>query len=184
MVKLTIPQPKGLLFEITLEPSASTVDKSTRGVGKPEIHVLRGKENKIAIGEPDYENITSNIQSDRDTSQNIKELTNYYDFHTVYLYPSFLPDSGCEFVWARFGIELNAKTTSGEMIEKPIAWDMKPNEVLSEIRYRRDIKTTPGVKLSMPLVEAGISHQVSEARQFIVYEPEIISYGIRTPNPA
>ncbi len=54
MLKLAIPQLGGeILFEATLEPTASAVDKlvKRKGIGKSEISTILGRKNKVAVGD-------------------------------------------------------------------------------------------------------------------------------------
>jgi hypothetical protein len=52
---------------------------------------------------------------------------------------SFLPDHDCKFEWARFGVELSAFSKAEKQASiKPIAWSMSPEDILSEIKVKRD----------------------------------------------
>jgi hypothetical protein len=79
-----------------------------------EITVFRGKQNKVAVGVPYYENLGSRLQNlKEETPYEIKRLLNDYDFHYVRLSCSFLPDNDCRFDWARFGVELASTKSFG-----------------------------------------------------------------------
>ena len=82
----------------------------------------------------------------------IKKLKNDYDFYFVSLSCSFLPDTDCRFVWVRFGIKLSAHSESREQ-ENPIAHDMVPDEVLTEMKHRRNVIINPGLKVSLGAID-------------------------------
>ena len=108
-----------------------------------------------------------------------------YDFHYVTLYCSFLPDRRNKFSWARFGVDLSAERKSNASLgnKPPIAYDMFPNEVLTEKKYKKDISFSPELKFKLlNIVEAGITYEAKESSEFVVYEPQITAYGIRTPS--
>lgn len=184
MLKLHIPQlGDETLFEATLEPTATALDKlmQTKDMGEGEINTFRGKKNKVAIGVPYYENLISRLVDENEAiPHEIKLMSDHYDFHFVVLSCSFLPDKDCRFVWARFGVELSARSKSGEPREKPIAYDMFPEELLSEMKYMREVNFTPELKIKLGVLNTGIKLiDVKTRKELIVYEPQIIAYGIR-----
>ena len=122
MLQSTIPESSEVLFETTLEPPSPAVDKLRKesSADEGEIRILRGKKNKVAVGLPYYENLTSRLQNlDEEIPYEIKKLTSEYDFHYVRLTCSFLPDNDCKFEWARFGVDLKVK---GEWISSDKAY--------------------------------------------------------------
>jgi hypothetical protein len=181
MLESSITPPRGLLFEATLEPAALGFKKMTKdaGLDEGEINLIRGKRNKVAVGEPYSENLTSRLRNlNEEIPYEIKRLTKDYDFYYVRLTCSFLPDKDCRFDWARFTIELNVKSKSGEKVQtRPIAWDMSPNEVFSEIKYKRAISFTPELKFSIisEVLDAGIQGGINESKEYVIYEPQITS---------
>ncbi|HWQ96205.1 MAG TPA: hypothetical protein VN368_02415 [Candidatus Methylomirabilis sp.] len=185
MLKITIPQSKGILFEANLEPIASEIDKLRKNMSEGEINAIFGKKNKVAVGVPYYENLISRyIDENKEIAHEVKKMMNDYDFHYVSLSCSFLPDSDCRFIWARFGVELSAISKSGEAFkEKPIAYYMFPDEVLNERKYKRDMNLEPELKIKLfEVAETGMKTGVSESSEFVVYEPQIFAYGIRRPS--
>ncbi|GAH02001.1 unnamed protein product, partial [marine sediment metagenome] len=188
---LSIPQESSkVLFETTLEPAGSVVDKLLRKeeIGEAEIENIRGKINKVSIGEPYYENIISRFtEENKDIPHEIKQMINDYGFHFVSLCCSFLPDNRCKFVWARFGVELNAasKETSKQLEERPIAYDMSPDEILSNIAYKKSISLSPKLKLGLTPVETDVElGKIDTQKEFIIYEPQIFAFGLRSPSIA
>ena len=62
---------------------------------------------------------------------------------------------------------------------------MFPNEVLTEKKYKKEISFSPELKFKLlNIVEAGITYEAKESTEFVVYEPQIIAYGIRRPSVA
>lgn len=189
MFKLTIPEVGDKkLFEAALEPVSSTVDKlsAIRDIGEGEINTAFGKKNKIAVGEPYYENLVSRLNEKRqEIPHEIKKMMDNYDFHFVSLSCSFLPDHGCKFKWAKFGIDLTAiaKDSGALLEEKPIAYDMFPDEVLSEIAYKRVSNFGPELKFNLGVVNAGINAiDFRTQKELIIYEPQIFGFGVRMPS--
>jgi hypothetical protein len=183
MLNASIPPSKGLLFESILEPSIPAVNelRSKIEVDEGEIVSLRGKTNRVAVGLPYYENLTSRLQAlNEEIPYEIKRLMNDYDFHYIRLTCSFLPDNDCIFEWARFGVDLNATSRSNELTLKPIAWDMSPHEVLNEIKCKREISFTPELKFGIvpDILDAEIGGGVTESKEYVVYEPQITSFGL------
>lgn len=189
MLKLPIPQlGDETLFEATLEPTASAVDKmmKSKDMDEGEIIEVRGKKNTVAVGARYYENLISRfVEQKEEIPHEIKGMMADYDFYFVNLSCSFLPDRDCRFVWVRFAVELSARLKSGEpQEEKPIVWDMFPDEVNSEIKYRRESNIAPGLKFNFGVVNADMKLiNVKTQKELIVYEPQITAYDINTSKP-
>ena len=185
MFKLSIPRGDGkILFEAILEPTESAVKKlKSKDMGEGEITTFRNKTNKVVVGMPDSENLISRfVEEKREIPREIRRMTDDYDFHLVSLSCSFRPDPDCRFVWARFGVELNAWSDPGELHEeRPIAYDMFPDEVLSEIKHVKEIKIDPELKFNIFTVQIGSKlFDITTKKELIVYEPQIFAYGIKT----
>jgi len=186
VITLPIPQTEEILFETVLELTSSSINKLKKYTGEGEIKIIFNKKNKVAIGEPFYKNITPRLmEKGQEIPNEIKQLINDYDFHYVSLTCSFCPDTDCKFTWARFGVELNAETKAGEQIkERPIAIDMFPDEILSEMKYKREMNLSPQFKFNLKVVDTKTKFGVSESKEFVAYEPQIFAYGIRRPSIA
>ena len=172
-----------ILFESLLEPTDPGVRFAKgKGIGGDKIIRIRGKKNRVAVGVPYYENLISRlVEEGREIPREIKKMSDENDFHFVSLSCSFLPDDDCKFVWARFGVELSARSKSGTIPDvKPIAYDMFPNEVLSKIRCKKNTSFTPKLEFSFEPVEIGAEIGSSTQREFIIYEPQIIAFGAKT----
>lgn len=172
-----------LLFEAILEPTATTVKKAAEdsGTGEGEI-VARNQKNRVAVGVPYFENLVSRLNNKHEEiPYEIRQMMDQYDFHFVSLSCSFWPDSHAKFTWARFGIALNAKSKSGEpLAEKPIAYDIFPSDVTSQIKYSRETKFEAGLKFSFgPATVDPVSGSSTKTEEYLVYEPEIFAFGLR-----
>jgi len=186
MFTLPIPEPEGNLFESTLEPHLLSLARirSDTGTGEGDIQTLRGKKNKVAVGLPYYENLTSRIQNlNEEIPYEIRRLTDEFDFHYTRFACSFLPDHDCRFEWARFGIDLVSENSKSDQ-PKPISWDITPSEILTPVKYKREISFSPELKFSIipEIVDAGISGAFNESKEYVVYEPQITSFGLNRSN--
>jgi hypothetical protein len=189
LYRFPIPAQPQVHFEAVLEPATPAVDKLRReaGVGEGEINIFRGKKNKLAISVYEYGNLIDRMEHDKEEiSYDIKKEKDRYDFHYAVLTCSFLPDNDCRFDWGRFGVELSARSITGEpLATEPTALYLFPKEVNSEIKYKREVKTTPELKLSLfDVVEAGVGAQISSSKEFVIYEPQIFGFGIGKPTIA
>ena len=188
MLEFTLPPIHDkILFEAELEPTRAALTKleMRKEVGEGELTMFRGKVNRVTVGEPYSENLISRYrEQDIEIPHEIRKMMDRYDFHFVSLSCSFLPDTDCRFVWARFGIELSAQSESGELQERPIAHDMAPDQVLTEMKCRRKVSFNPGLKLSLGVVDVDPGIDVGTEKDVTVYEPEIIAFGINMPTVA
>ena len=191
MFRLSIPQMSNkVLFEAILQPSDSVVDKllKKKEIGEGEINTIFGRKNKIAVGVPYYKNLVSRlIEEKQEIPHEVKQMIDDYDFHFVSLSCSFLPDNRCRFIWARFGVELNAiSKEAGELLkEKPIAYDMFPDEVLSKTIYKKDISLSPKLKLDLSVIKTDMEPgKLNTQKEFLIYEPQIFAFGLRRPGVA
>jgi len=188
MLEFTLPPLSGeILFEAVLEPTVATIEKleMKKGMGEGEITTFLGKVNKVAVGVPYCENLISRyIEQAVEVPHEIKKMMDEYDFHFISLSCSFLPDTDCKFVWARFGIELSAQSESEELQGKPIAFDMFPDEILTKMKYRRKVSFTPGLKLSLGVIDADVPIDIKTEKELTVYVPQIFAFGINMPNVA
>lgn len=187
MLKMTIPPVRDeTLFEITLEPIDSEVEELVKRKDVGETIDVKGKINRVTVGIPYYENLISRyIEKGEEISHEINQMKDNYDFHFVNLSCSFLPDRDCKFAWVRFTVELTAKSESGELYEeKPIAWDMAPDEINSMISYKREVGLSPEIKLTLGIVDVATEFIDFKAqKELIVYEPQITAYGVKTSSP-
>jgi len=188
MLEFTLPPPSDeVLFEAVLEPTATAIRKleKKKEMGEGEIAVFRNKVNRAAVGVPYCENLISRCAEQAvELPHEIRKLMDEYDFHFVSLSCSFLPDTDCKFVWARFGIELHAQSESGKLQEKPIAHDMFPDEVLTEMKYKRKVSFSPGLNVRLGVIDTDAAIDAKTEKELTVYVPQIFAFGINMPNVA
>jgi hypothetical protein len=182
MIDITIPETSEMLFETTLEPEKQDLG-SIKGedISEGVIQLFLSKRNKVAIGLPYYENITPIIKRERkwELSQEMRENIEAYDFHFVSLNCSFLPDSACRFTWARFEVELFTFPIS----EQPIAWDICPSEITTEVKQTQGITISPELCFKLDKTETSAKlFTVNTQKEFFLYEPQIFSFGFRRTN--
>ncbi|MGD8506577.1 MAG: hypothetical protein PVF15_07945 [Candidatus Bathyarchaeota archaeon] len=185
MLEFRIPEVGDkLLFEALLEPTDSAVKfVKLKGIGDDKIIRIRGKKNRVAVGVPYCENLIRRlVEEGEDTPREIKKMSNEYDFHLVSLSCSFLPDPECNFAWARFGVELIARSKAGTIHrEKPIAYDMFPEEILSKIGYKREISFTPRLKFNIGPVDVDAKPiDATTQKKYTIYEPQMFAFGVNT----
>ena len=184
MVQLTIPKHPRVQFEAVFEPAAPAVDKLRKdaGVGEGEINMFRGRKNKLAVGIYDYGNLVKRMQEQsQKMSYEINRAKDKYAFHYATLSCSILPDNDCRFDWVRFGIELSAKPESkkSSTIMKPVAHYLFPTEINSEIKYKKESDISPELKLNFfEIVDASVGGSITQSMEYIIYEPQITSFGI------
>ena len=158
--------------------------EKSKDVGEGDIKTFLGKVNKVCVGVPYCEDLlTRYTEQGKKVPHEIKTLMDKHDFYFVDLSCSFLPDINCRFVWARFGIELRVKSGS-EKQEKPIAHDMFPDEVVTEMKYKRKVVFGPGLKLGLGVLDAGVTTGVETEKDVTVYVPQMFAFGINRSNVA
>jgi hypothetical protein len=172
-----------VLFEATLEPNAFETKILSKDLGLSEAQIgdATGKQVKVAVGEPFYQNLTSEFKEKKEEIPNdVSSQLDDFDFHFVSLSCSFRPDPDCRINWARFGVELSATSKSGEPTEKrPIAWYILPKEILSQTIYQREAHFAPGIGFTLgPIKIDPKLVDISRREEFVVYEPEIFSFGL------
>lgn len=168
------------LFETIIEPRKITDEYSKKDFSEGEVETIFRKKNKVSVGKPIYYNLFPKNSFNKVGYPNeIINMLNNYDFHFVSLCCSFLPDSNCKFNWVRFGIELFSESESNSLIEeRPIAFDMYPDEILNETKLKKDLILTPKLKIGLNIIDSDLKYGQSE--EFIQYEPQILGFGLRT----
>ena len=178
------PVSNRVLFEATLEPNDYETKMLSKDLGLSEAQIgdAHGKQVKVAVGEPYYQNLTSEFNEKKEEiPSDVSSQLSDFDFHFVSLSCSFRPDPDCRINWARFGVELSATSKTGDLLEKkPIAWYILPKEILSQTVYQREAHFAPGIGFTLgPIKIDPKLVDVSKREEFVVYEPEIFSFGLR-----
>lgn len=173
------------LFHAVFVPNLS--DNTKKGLQKSDAEIINmlGRKNRVAVGKPDCSNFNRIFATEKQTiPQAFKELSCNYDFYLLDLSCSFLPDPDCEFVWARFGVELNAYADGKRLKEKPIAYDMYPDEVFNEITIKNEMAFSSNFKINPSILNIEEGLKITDSKEYAHYEPEITAFGIRTSNVA
>jgi hypothetical protein len=191
MYKITIPESSDNIFESVFEPNQFSISKLRKDAVASEgmIDGFRGKKNRVAVGQPYKENLISRMQeTNEEISHEIKKLSDKYDFHFVSMTCVFKPDTDCKFDWAGLGIELYAidsKTGQHQASSiSPIAYSLFPDEVSSEIKTKREISVTPELRFNILSLQSRVSTSTNKTQEYIVYEPQIVSFGLNTSSVA
>jgi len=181
-LKTSPSEPKELLFEVEFGLSETTLINNQRNIPAGDISTFLGKKNKISVGKPQVMNIEKALKEKNiKTTAKIKQMLDKSDFYHIRFACTFKPDKECKFVWVRFGLKLY-----GINIEKkakdnlPIAYDMFPKEVYEEIKVKRATNIGPNFKFK-DFIQFGVGSK--SEKEFIKYEPEIISFGLLEPDP-
>jgi len=186
MINFIIPESKdAILLETSLVPAIVGSKQETKG--SSVISTFKKQSNKAAVGVPYFEELISRlIETGQKIPHEVEIMSRNYDFHFVSLSCSFLPDKACKFTWARFEVELYARSESGSKCrEVPIAYSMFPDEILSEISFERKINFGADLQLSKGLFKVGMGLKDHDTKSiYIVYEPQIFAFGINTSKVA
>jgi hypothetical protein len=192
MYEITIPKSRKPLFGSFFEPTAATVKKlKTFGATEGMIEGFKGKKNRVTVGQPYLEPLIPRMQAkNEEVSYEIKRLAEKHDFHYVSMSCVLQPDTGCRIEWARFGVELYATDPNlGVTIHPstgtpPIAYSLFPKEVSSEIKVKSKHSITADLKIKVSPIEAGIGGSANKDEEYVVYQPQIIGYGLNTSSVA
>lgn len=181
MITFNIPQnDEGeLIFKEDLEIDEKAIRKR-RGeaeVDEGKVSLLLTRKNLVAVRQPKPENLVAYLldQTQELPSDIEKEIKKGYDFYHIALICSFLPDPTCKFTWARLTVKMQCKPRQGDLqvSEKPLVCDMFPDEIHNKVKIERTFKVSGG--LTYKFIEFKPESEIRS--EFIVYQPEIISYG-------
>lgn len=169
---------------IDLEPIGLAPDKGA-GEDKGLLETVRGKRNRILLGAPRFGDLLAELlaSSPQLPVELEAEVKKGYDFQRVRPTLTLLPDSGCAFVAVELGIELLATLGGGtDEVDRPIAWDVQPREVVRQLTYRET--STTGYEVGG---EAGagpakalakLTNQHSYEQEGVRYVRERYGYGL------
>ncbi len=184
MITFTIPKnDEGeLLFKEDLEIGEEDVGKPradipTEDRDEGEISLFLTRKNWVAVRKPKPENLVAYLlEQKQELPLGIeKEIKEGYDFYHIVLICSFLPDPSCKITWARLTIKMQCKPKKGDpqIQEKPLVYDMFPDEIHNEVKIERTFKVSGGLKYKF--LEFKPESEIKS--EFLVYQPEIISVG-------
>jgi hypothetical protein len=130
------PPPDEILFETELRSTAFSPAawRMRKEMGEGMLTTLQRNVNTITVYAPYCENLISRYMNRGiDLPGDTKKMMDTYDFHFLSFSCSIFSDSDVTIAWARFGLELSAQSASGTPVERPIALDMAPHEVMTSI---------------------------------------------------
>lgn len=172
-------------MEVDLEPIGLAPDK---GAGEDEgmFETVRGKRNRVRLGAPRYGDFLAELlaASPQLPAEIEAEVRKGYDFQRVRPTLTLLPDAGCAFVAVEFGIELFATQgdDDADEVDRPIAWDVQPREVVRQLAYRETSATgyeVGGEAGAGPAkLLAKLTNQHSYEQEGIRYVRERYGYGL------
>jgi hypothetical protein len=165
------------LLEAELVPAQPAAQK---GVAEQvEVKGLLDRVNRVLIGTPQAIDILHNWPADERVQSEIEALWGDWDFYSVRLACSLVPDRRCRFTWVRLGMTLESDPPSVSGEQDVVAFDLFPRNVGTTRTYHRSFKITPALKFAFGEVSAsgGIEQDV------VSYEPEIDSSGLLTDTP-
>jgi hypothetical protein len=184
MDTIVIPDVGEVLFEADLEAQEKE-SSLTKGAGpiESDLTFLGGKHNRIAIGRPFSQRLTT---KSKQVTPEVKHLMETNDFYLLSLSCSFLPDAGCKFRWAQLGVMLQGMGADGSPApDKPIAWNLFPVEVVSAVTYTSGLAISPELGFKSGGGEADVKiFSLSSEKKWISYQPQLFAFGYRTSNIA
>lgn len=155
------------------------VDMTSVGLvrDKATVETLLGAKNEVWLGRPEVFDLRT-IGAFDESPMLASTLSNS-DLLVVQFACSFRPSKGCEFVRASVGVSLDV-SKDGETVENPaIVYDLFPMEVFVPVTCKRKIAIDPHLKFEVvKVLQTEISaFEIENTREFIVYQPEVTSYG-------
>lgn len=172
------PPSKDLLFESTFE---AAVPIEQKGLTEPAtITTSRGHKNRVLMGVPQTISITDNWPANESLAPEINAFKDRWDFYSVRMACSFIPDQACRFAWARLGVELSIRHDSSLDEPTVLAFDLFPREIVRTQNYKRTFSVTPGFKFAFASADLALNY----SSELLTYEPSTASVGLLTDTPA
>ena len=172
-------------LEITLQPLDSNAINKGPGEDQATIRTFMGKQNRILLGKPRSRNyIASLLEESPQLPDEIESLASKgYEFQHITTNLSLLPDKGCAFVSVDFSIELLAEDKAGAVYaERPIVYEISPNEVVREVKYKEAGKLSAEVGGEIQSGIAKVLSKISQEESFeqdgVLIFKEIYGYGV------
>lgn len=173
------PPAKDVLFEVTFE--ASIAEEEQKGLLTPgEITTFRGHKNRVLMGVPQTIDIVDSWPANESLAPEIAAFKGRWDFYSVRMACSFVPDRSCRFAWARLGVELIMRDDYSLDEPTVLAFDLFPREILRMQTYKRSFSVTPSFKFAFASAELAVDH----SSELLTYQPATASSGLLTDTPA
>jgi hypothetical protein len=165
------------LFEVEFRPAEEFVHKGT--AEQPQLVTLLGRRNRVLIGAPQSVDILGRWPRDAALASDIAAMQDVWDFMSVRLACSFVPDRACRFSWARMAAEISIDGDATASAPSAIAFDLFPRQVEQTTRYKRSFKITPALKFAFVEVSADVGSE----GEIVRYEPQTAAAGLLTSTP-
>jgi len=150
-----------------------------KGAGESaSLRALGGRINRVQLGVPQTIDILATWPSTERVEAEVAVAGDSFDFYSVRIACSFIPDRGCQFVHARLAIALSE--VGSEDVDGPIALDLFPREVSIKRAFSRSYGLKGGLKFSF--VE--LSTDAGQKEEVIRYEPALTGAGLLTDSPS
>jgi hypothetical protein len=122
--------------DIELSPIGIEPDKGP-GEDQAELRTFLGKRNVVRLGAPRYSDYLADLRGQsRGLPAELKQRSREgFGFQRVRPTLTLLPDRDCAFVAAELSVELLAAPSSGPAAGPPIAYEVKPVEIVEELPY-------------------------------------------------
>lgn len=113
------------------------------GEDQAELRTFLGKRNVVRLGAPRWADYLGELRAQQATlpPEVARRVQEGYGFQRVCPTITLLPDRDCAFVAAELSIELQATSASGQEVGRPIAYDVRPAEVVEELPYSARLGT-------------------------------------------
>jgi hypothetical protein len=129
--------------DIELSPIGLEPDKGP-GEDQAELRTFLGKRNVVRLGAPRYGDYLAELRNrSRGLPAELKQRSKEgFGFQRVRPTLTLLPDRDCAFVAAELSVELLAAPPSAAKVGRPIAYEVKPVEIVEELPYSARSGTT------------------------------------------
>lgn len=139
---------------------------------------LLGDKNQVWLGRPEaFDLLSLSKASGKELPATLMLIMQTSDLVVIQLACSFRPAPQCQFVRATVRVWLECEASQAD---QPIAYDLFPREVVLPVSYKRTLSVSPELKLGFEKVSQleASAFSLERSRTYVVYEPEIISFGV------
>ena len=170
-------------LDVELVPIGLEPDKGA-GEDQAVLRTFLGKRNVVRLGAPRWDDYLTELRAQTTTVPQVlvQRITDGYGFQRVRPTMTLLPDRECAFVAAELSVELHAISTSEQELERPIAYEVEPVELVEELPYSSrsgtnvEVGGEAGAALGKLL--AKITTENSVERNGVRVIQRLYSYGI------
>lgn len=154
-------------------------ESEQKGTGESaSLRALGGRSNRVQLGIPQTIDVLAGWPSSERIAAEVALSRDRFDFYSVRVACSFIPDRGCRFVHARLALTLSELGTEG--LGGAIALDLFPREV----SVRRAVSRSYGLKGGLKFSFLELSADVGQKEEAIHYQPVLTGAGLLTDSPS